>query len=134
MVDYKALIAKQRAELEARPEETVWDVEVSCGGELVKVSLERVSPDEWDELVNTNPPRRGVEGDATIGYNPRGVSAAYPRISLDGERVDAETWAEFFGVLDSVHKNNIGVVIWGSNVNAVLKEMRELGKVRAGKM
>lgn len=130
MVDVKALIAKQRAELETVKQ---WDVEVSCGGELVKVSLERVSPDEWDDLVNTNPPRPGVEGDATIGYNPRGVSAVYPRVRLDDELVDAETWADFFEVLDSVHKNNIGVVVWGANVNATLQELRELGKARAGK-
>lgn len=130
MADYKALIAKQRAELEVVKQ---WDVDVVCGGAAVTVSIERAMPDEWDALVGENPPRHGVEGDATIGYNPRGVSAAYPRVSLDGERVDAETWAEFYGVLDSVHKNNIDVVVWGSNVNAALQELRELGKARAGK-
>lgn len=129
--DVKALIAKQRAELETVKQ---YDVTVACGGEEVKVSLERVSPDEWDDLVNAYPPRAGVEGDATIGYNPKGVARAYPRIRLDGDEVDAETWGEFFDVLESLHKNNVGLVIWNANVFVVLQELRELGKARAGKM
>lgn len=130
MVDVKALIAAQRKKLETVKQ---YDVTVVCGGEEVKVSLERVSPDEWDDLVNANPPRAGVEGDATIGYNPKAVARAYPRVQVDGDEVDAETWGEFFDVLDSLHKNNIGLVIWNANAYSVIQELRELGKGRAGK-
>jgi hypothetical protein len=130
MVDLKAAIAKQREKLETV---TQYDVTVACGGEEYKVSVERATPDEWDDLVNSNPPRPGVEGDALIGYNPKGVARSYPRVQVDGEPVDAETWGEFFDVLESLHKNNIGLVIWNANVYVVLQELRELGKARAGK-
>lgn len=130
MVDVKALIAAQRKSLETVKQ---YDVTVVCGGEDVKVSLERVTPDEWDDLVNANPPRAGVEGDAMIGYNPNGVARAYPRVQIDGEVVDADTWFEFFEVLDSLHRNNVGLVVWNANVYAIMQEMQELGKARAGK-
>lgn len=130
MVDLKAAIAKQREKLETVQQ---YDTPIACGDEEYVVSIERATPDEWDDLVNSNPPRPGVEGDATIGYNPKGVAAAYPRVRVDGEPVDADTWAEFFGVLESLHKNNIGLVIWNANVYSVLQELRELGKARAGK-
>lgn len=130
MVDLKAAIAKQREKLATVQQ---YDVTVACGGEEVKVSVERVSPDEWDDLVNANPPRPGVEGDATLGYNPKAVVRAYPRVRVDGELVDADDWAEFYDVLESLHKNNIGLVVWNANVYTVLRELRELGKARAGK-
>lgn len=130
MVDVKALIAAQREKLETVKQ---FDVTVVCGGAKVNVSLERLQPDEWDALVNANPPRPGVEGDATIGYNPNGIAAVYPRVKLDGEDVDADTWTEFFGVLESLHKNNVGLVIWNANVYEILQELREVGKAPAGK-
>jgi hypothetical protein len=52
---------------------------------------------------------------------------------VDGEVMDPETWAEMYSVLDSVHRNKVELVIWGINVNAVLQELQELGKGRAGK-
>lgn len=130
MVDVKAAIAAQRAKLATVKQ---YDVTVVCGDEQVKVSLEKVSPEEWEALVNANPPRPGVEGDATIGYNPKGVAKDYPRVQLDGELQDAETWAEFFEVLDALHKNNVGLVIWNANVYQLMQEMQELGKAQAGK-
>lgn len=130
MADIKALIAKQRAELDVVKVATV---EVAVGGELVTLSFDKLTPDEWDELVGANPPRVGRESDATIGYNARAVSVGYPKVSQDGERLDGETWAELFGVLDPVHRNSIEVVLWGLNVNSTLRELRELGKARAGK-
>lgn len=130
MADIKALIAKQRAELEVVKQATV---EVAVGGELVKLSFDR-AVDEWDDLVGLNPPRPGFESDAMVGYNPKGLARAYPHVAQDGERLDAETWADLYSVLDSVHRNNIEVVIWGLNVNETLRELRELGKARAGKM
>lgn len=130
VLDVKALIAAQRKSLETVKQ---YDVTVACGGAEVKVSLERVTPDEWDDLVNANPPRAGVEGDATIGFNPKGVSRSYPRVQLDGELVDDETWAEFFDVLESLYKNRIGLVVWNANAYSIMQELTELGKGRAGK-
>lgn len=130
MVDVKAAIAAQRAKLATVKQ---FDVTVVCGDDQVKVSLEKVSPEEWEDLVNANPPRPGVEGDATIGYNPKGVARSYPRVRLDDEPVDAEVWGEFFDVLDALHKNNVGLIIWNANVYELLQELRELGKAQAGK-
>jgi hypothetical protein len=130
MADIKALIAKQRAELEVVKQATV---PVAVGGELVTLVFDRCTSDEWDDLVGANPPRHGRESDATVGYNVKAVSAGYPHVLVDDERLDAETWAEMFDVLDQPHKNNIGVVLWGLNVNETLRELRELGKGRAGK-
>ena len=129
MVDVKALIAKQREQLAVRK---TWTVDVVCGGEKVKIGLDKIEPDAWDALVASNPPRPGVEGDAMIGYNINAVSAAYPSPTIDGQAQSAEDWAEFFSVLESVHKNNIGTVIWGMNVNEPMQELRELGKSPAG--
>lgn len=130
MSSIKDLIAKQRASLEVQKQ---GDVEVALGGELVTVTIKRALPEEWDGLVASNPPRVGIETDKMIGYNANGVSRVYPHVSLNGEAVDSDTWTEVFDVLDSVHRNNIGVLIWGLNVNEALKELRELGKGRAGK-
>lgn len=129
MVDVKALIAKQREELAVKK---TWTVDVVCGGVKVTVGIDRVLPDVWDDLVASNPPRPGVEGDAMIGYNIKAVSAAYPGVTLDGQVQDAEDWAEFFSVLDSPYRNNIGTVIWGLNVNEALQALRDLGKSPAG--
>lgn len=128
MVDIKALIAKQREELEVVKQGTA---EVSLGGALVKLTFERVSADEWDALVGMNPPRPGLEGDATLGYNAKGVSALYPRVQIDGELQDAETWAEVYKVLDVVNRNSVDLVIWGININETMRELRALGKARA---
>jgi hypothetical protein len=98
MADIKALIAKQRAELEV---ENRSELDVVLGGEIVTLSIERVHPDVWDTLMGDNPPRAGVEGDSVMGYNPKGVSASYPNVMVDGEVMDPETWAEMYSVLDS---------------------------------
>ncbi|WP_315106373.1 hypothetical protein [uncultured Microbacterium sp.] len=124
----KDLIAKQRAELETVVEQ---DVDVVLGGELVTLTFSKALPDEWDTLMATNPPRQGVKGDAAIGYNAKAVSRVYPNVSANGEKLDAETWGELFGVLDSVHRNNVEAVIWGINVNDALVQLVELGKARA---
>lgn len=128
-LDVKALIAKQREKMAITK---AWAVDVVCGGEKVTVGIDRCDPDTWDDLVAAHPPRPGVEGDATIGYNVKAVSAAYPGVTLNGEAQTAADWAEFFSVLESVHRNNIGTVIWGANVNDPLQELRELGKSPAG--
>lgn len=128
MSSVKDLIAKQRAELEVDRSQ---DVPVVLGGELVTLTIGRALPDEWDVLMEANPPRTGVKGDAAVGYNAKAVSRSYPHVSADGEKLDAETWADLFGVLDSVNRNNVEVVIWGVNINDALVKLRELGKERA---
>lgn len=124
----KDLIAKQRAELEAVVEQ---DVDVVLGGELVTLTFSKALPDEWDALMAAHPPRQSVKGDAAIGYNAKAVSRAYPKVAANGEKLDAETWGDLFGVLDSVHRNNVEVVIWGINVNDALVKLSDLGKARA---
>ncbi len=128
-MDLKERIERQRARLADVKKS---EVEVVLDGELSKVGIPKAQPAKWDELVAANPPRAGIESDSMVGYNPSGVSRAYPNVTVDGEMVDAETWADMFDVLDGVHRNNIGVVIWGVNVNDALRELRELGKARAG--
>lgn len=130
MVDIKDLIAKQREELAVVKQGTA---QVSLGGALVKITLERVSADEWSELVGHSPPRPGIEGDATLGYNAGGLSARYPRVAVDDEVLDAETWADLYKVLDVVNRNSVDLVIWGININETMRELRELGKAQAGK-
>ncbi|RUQ06686.1 hypothetical protein D8M34_06605 [Microbacterium sp. HSID17254] len=123
------MIAKQRAELAVVKTQAV---EVVAGGERVELEFEKLLPDEWDALVASNPPRRGVEGDAMVGYNPKGLASAYPRVRVSGEDADAESWAELYSVLDSVWRNTIEVSIWGMNVNSSLQALRDLGKAQAG--
>lgn len=124
----KDLIAKQRAELEVSAQQSV---DVVLGGELVTLTFERAMPDEWDALMVANPARPGAKSDAAVGYNAKAVSKAYPHVEADGERLDAETWAELFSSLDSVNRNNVEIVVWGVNINDALVKLRELGKARA---
>lgn len=130
MVDLKKLIAKQRTELEAVK---VSVVDVVLGGEKIAIGIRRATPDEWDLLVASCPPRPGVEGDAMIGYNPKAASRAYPEIEIDGGVVDGETWGEVYSVLDSVWRNQVETVIWGVNIQEQLNKRNELGKARAGR-
>jgi len=124
----KDLIAKQRAEIETSAQQSV---DVVLGGELVTLTFDRAQPDEWDALMVANPARQGAKSDASVGYNVKAVSRAYPHVSVDDEALDAETWGELFDALDSVNRNNVEVVIWGVNINDALMKLRELGKARA---
>ena len=130
MSSIKDLIAKQRAELEVVRTQ---DIDVVLGGEKVTLTFEKAQPDEWGSLVGANPPRPGMESDALVGYNPRAVSEHYPRVQVDGEALDTETWAEVFSVLDAVWRNSVEVTIWGINISESLTALRELGKVPAGR-
>lgn len=122
-------IARQREKV-AEVKEA--NTEVVLGGEKTIVTIGRCVPDEWDALMAINPPRRGVESDAIVGYNPKGVSKSYPHVSVDGDKVTAEEWADTYSVLDSVWRNNIETLIWGVNIQETIKELNELGKARAG--
>lgn len=129
MTDVRALIQKQREQLETT---VTGDLEVVLGGEKVTLTLVKVRPDEWDDLVAKNPPRPGVEGDAMTGYCEAGVARSYPRVSLNGDELDAETWGEVFDVLDVMHRNNVSVSIWGLNIHSSIKELQGLGKAVPG--
>lgn len=128
--DFKALIAKQREQLEVVKEATV---DVEFGGVMVEVGISKVLPDVWDALIGECPPRPGREDDAQVGYNPKALAAKYPNVTVDGVKVDPEDWASGFAIMDPPHRNNIEVTIWGVNINESLKALRELGKARAGR-
>lgn len=129
MVDLKALVDRQRAKNEEVVSE---DVDVVLGGEIVRITVQKVIPEVWDKLVMRNPARPGSASDEEAGYNTKGVTLAYPRLLIDDEVLDAETIASIYEVLESTWRNALGIVIWGVNVNGALKELRDLGKARAG--
>lgn len=129
-VDLKALIEKQRAELEVVKSD---DVEVVLGGEIVTLTVEKLHPDEWDALILRNPPRPGAASDEETGYNTKGVTLGYPRLRQDGDLLGAERIKEMYSVLDSTWRNALSIVIWGVNINNSLAELRALGKARAGR-
>lgn len=129
-IDLKALIEKQRAELEVVKSESV---DVVLGGEKVTLTVEKVHPDVWDGLMQRNPARPGSDSDVEAGYNTKGVTLAYPRLLQDGEVLDEQTRADLVAVLDSTWRNALSIVIWGVNVNGPLSELRALGKARAGR-
>ena len=108
------------------------ELEARLGGEEIKLEFDKVSANVWDDLVSRNPPRPGVEGDEQVGYYQAGVSRSYPGVILDGEVLDAETWAEVFDVLDAVHRNAIGTSLWGLNILTTLEQLTSLGKGSPG--
>lgn len=125
------LINKQRAEL---AQDKTGDVEIVLGGELVQVTVTKLMPDEWQQLVAVHPPRPTATGDANIGYDQAALPRDYPadRITVAGENVDTATWQELWSVLETAHRNNVGTLMWGLNHYAAIKELRELGKAAAG--
>ena len=129
MVDLKALIQKQREALQTH---VVGDLDVALGGAKVTVTFEKLPAEEWDDLVAKNPPRPGVEGDAMLGYCASGLSAAYPRVKVDGDDVDADTWVEMFQVLDALYRNAVSTSLWGLNILSSIEEMKTLGKASPG--
>src|SRR5690349_14998996 len=94
----KDLMAKARAAVdEAEP--TVAPVEVA--GELVEIGFRPVLGHVWADLTATHPPRRGSVLDGNVGFNSDAVAKDYPldKVTVDGEPVDADTWAELLEVL-----------------------------------
>lgn len=136
-MDLKALIAEQKAEIESVKTESV---DVVLGKERVTVEVARLLPDDWQQLVAEHPPRKlagktlMVHSDSSIGYDQNGLPRDYPaeKIRVGGETVDQETWREIYTVLNTVHRNNVGTVIWGLNVFDAVQELQELGKAVAG--
>lgn len=126
----KDLIAKARAAVdEAEP--TVAPVEV--GGELVEIGLRPVLGHVWADLTATHPPRKGSVLDGNVGFNSDAVAKDYPldRITVDGEAVDAETWAELCDVLTAPGIKLVAAALWGINQNDPQRRVAELGKARA---
>ena len=132
MVDLHALIAKQRDVLAKTKKASV---DVVLAGVLVAVEVTKLHPDQWQALVVDHPPRATAAGDAVVGYDEHGLPRDYPaeKISVGGEPVDQETWQEIYAVLEGVHRNNVGNLIWGLNVYQVLQELKTLGKAAAGR-
>lgn len=130
MGDLKASIAKAKAGLGVVKTQ---DTPIVVGGDEYTATVEKLLPDEWDALVMKHPPRQGSESDAMVGYNQAEVTINYPRLMIDGDMVDAETMREMYSVMDSTWRNGLGAIIWGVNVNESLKELRALGKARAGR-
>jgi hypothetical protein len=126
------LIARQRAEVESVKSD---EVDVVAGGELVTVVVQKLRPDDWQALVASHPPRTGVVADGNVGYDQDALPRAYPaaRLTVAGEQVSSEQWAQFFGVLEPVHRNNVHTLIWGVNVFTAVKELQALGKAKAGR-
>lgn len=126
------LIGKARSELSG-VEPVVQDVEV--GGELVSFGFLPVGGAKWDELTVTHPPRKNATLDMNLGYDVSAVARAYPvdKITVDGEPVAAEDWAELFDVISSPNIKNITSVLWGINQLDPAKKLADLGKARASR-
>lgn len=128
-MDIAALIEKQRAALDNRP--TV-DVPVVMAGEVVTVTFAKADQTEWEDLTLAHPARLGTS-DVNIGYDQRAVAAAYPRVVIDGDPVEAEQWAEFYRLLVVTHRKNVATALWGLNVYDDIVEAQNLGKAVAAK-
>lgn len=125
------LIAKARAEIETA-EPVVAPVEV--GGELVDIGFRPVLGYVWADLTAVNPPRQGAVLDGNVGFNSDAIAKAYPldKITVGGEPVDAETWADLLGVLTAPGRKLVAMALWGINQFSPQKRANELGKARAG--
>lgn len=130
--ELKALIAEQRAVLE-KPRTA--EVTVAMAGRLVPVEITKLMPDDWQALVGQNPVRSNVKSDSNVGFDQDKLPRAYPadKIKVDGEPVDEETWRDMYAVLEVAHRNAVSTLMWGQNVYEAIMELRDLGKVAAGR-
>ena len=129
-MDLKALIAKAKAEIES----SVALAQVDVGGELAEVEFGMIPGHEWADLMAQCPPRHGAKTDENLGFNSDKVSAVYPleKVRVDGESIDAETWAELLDVLPSPSIKALALVLWRLNQVGPAERIVELGKARAG--
>jgi hypothetical protein len=129
-MNIKERIAKARAEVEGA-EPTVAPVEI--GGELTDLAFRPVLGQVWADLMATHKPRPGSVLDGNVGFNSDAVAKDYPldKITVDGEPVDAETWAEINEVLTAPGIKLVAAALWGINQNDPAKRVAELGKARA---
>lgn len=130
-MNLQELIAAERAKIESWP---LAQLDVVLHGKKMPVTIARLLPDAWAELVAAHPPRDSTS-DEPVGYNQDTLAKAYPveHLTVAGEAVDAETWADLLSVLGRTHRANIINTIWGQNVYPAIKEKLDLGKATAGK-
>lgn len=110
-MDLREKIAKAKQEFaEAEPVR----VPVEVGGESTLIEFLPVLGSVWVGLTAVNPARPGADGDDELGYNPDGVTAAYPvdRVLVDGDVVSAEVWADLYGVLTAPARTVIANDLW----------------------
>lgn len=129
MVDVRALIAKQRAELDAAVPVLV---EVELAGEVLTVGVRKLSGDDWQELVSKYPPRTGTTDDR-VGFNQKDLPGGYPieYLTVASEPIDADTWRDMYAVLTAPGRNALVATMWGENVMEPMKRLAE-GKAMAG--
>lgn len=129
--DLAADIAAARAALETPEKQTL---QVVLARKLRTIEFTKLRPDEWQLLTSMHSPRPGVDRDKNLGANYDALPRDYPasQVTIDGETVDQQTWQDVFGLLDSVHRNNVATVLWGLNVYNAIKQLQDLGKAVAG--
>ena len=129
-MNIKERIAAARA-LVADAEATIAPVEI--GGELTDLGFRPVTGQVWADLMATHPPRPGSVLDGNVGFNSDAVAKDYPldKVTVDGEPVDAETWAEINDVLTAPGIKLVAAALWGINQNDPARRAAELGKARA---
>lgn len=127
----KDSIAKARELIE---DADIVSAPVEIGGNLHDLGFRPVLGPVWADLMATHPPRRGSTLDGNVGFNSDAVAKDYPldKITIDGESVDAETWASVMEVLTSPGVKLVASVLWGINQKIPQDRVAELGKARAG--
>lgn len=132
IMDLKALIEKQRAQLNDLPFKFG---KIAIGGEQVEIAIRKLIPNDWQLLVAEHFPRPTSEGDVKAGYDQHSLPRDYPvdSILVGDEEVDKETWQELYDVLDSPFKNTIGALMFQVNVLDPLTGILPAGKAGAGK-
>ena len=129
-MDIQALIAAHRAEVESAPSK---DVPIPFGGESVTVTVTELRGDAWQDLTAEHPPRAGNTDDEQLGFNPKTLTEAFPGVRVNGELVDAGTWAEMYSLMDAVSRNAIAGTIWQVHVMDKLSKFAALGKASAAR-
>ena len=122
MSSLKDLVAKQKQE--RLGEIPTGRAIVLLGGEEVTLEFTKLQPKQWLDLAAQHPPRLGAAIDVNIGFNPHSLAERYPIESVrlvDGEdlaEVSEDDYLAMFDVLDAIHIDTIGTVIWYLNVQA----------------
>ena len=130
MFALEELIAKQKQKMEDPP---AGRAIVMLGGEEVTFEFLKLPAKEWLDLSAVHPPRAGSDSDASLGFNPHSLAAAYPvkavrRVEVETgeadaaeprerlEDIEADVYKAMFAVLDAIHIDTVGTVVWALNV------------------
>lgn len=121
------LIAAAKAEVQVP--QTI-DVKVAAGGKIVQLEFAKLLGADWLGLTVTHPPREGATLDSNLGFNIDATAADYPadQVTIAGETPSKEQWAEFYGVLDAPHRQNIATALWSINQFTPARALTTLGK------